>query len=81
MKFGQEQGIGSEQTQGAVVYCVCCHLAAPTDYFKMKRFDAIASLGNLAEHSSRFIDPPQPPRPHKTLQGSSLASLNKNNHW
>lgn len=56
---------------------VCCHLAASADYFKTKPFGAIASLGNLAEHSSRFIAP----CPHKTLHGSSLASLNKSNHW
>lgn len=36
---------------------VCCHLAAYADYFKTKPFGAIASLGNLAEHSSRFIAP------------------------
>ena len=36
---------------------MCCHLAAPVDYFKIKCFGAIASLGNLAEHSSRVIAP------------------------
>lgn len=51
--------------------CVCCHLAASADYFRTKPFGAIASLGNLAEHSSHFIAP----CPHKTFHGSSLASF------
>lgn len=36
---------------------VCCHLADSADYFKTKPFGVIASLGNLAEHSRRFIAP------------------------
>lgn len=60
VKSGQEQGTGNQRPReqwGAV----CCHLAASADYFKMKPFGAIASLGNLAEHSSHFI--PTPPNP------------------
>lgn len=48
----QRAGVGSSGVLG-----VCCHQAAPADYFKMKCFGAIASLGNLAEHLSLFIAP------------------------
>ena len=52
-----DAGIGSWQRVAAVGYCVCCHLAVPVDYFKIKYFGTIASLGNLAERSSHFIAP------------------------
>lgn len=57
-----EVGFGAGSWQRAVVGSsgvldVCCHQAAPADYFKMKCFGAIASLGNLAEHASHLITP------------------------
>lgn len=52
-----DAGVGSWQRVAAMGYCVCCHLAVPVDYFKIKYFGTIASLGNLAERSSHFIAP------------------------